>query len=187
MLVKCCNKHSSTFYAEKSTNLENIFIRSLRENPFDRRRTKDFAGNVENGIAKETPDGEKGLGGIFAFAWWSRLIAIDGKIKATSNAIGNPHETFRNDSVTRSKPVPHDVSTRPNSTNDCTKPLCFFFHVKTAAISLPYFVAETLVTRLGKRSRRARVSDGTYQFSVFHGTFDNCRGSNDKRRGQRLL
>lgn len=48
--------------------------------------------------------------GTFAFASWARLIAIDGKIKATWNAtataIGKPHEIFRNDSVTRSKPEP---------------------------------------------------------------------------------
>ncbi|KAK1134032.1 hypothetical protein K0M31_011817 [Melipona bicolor] len=37
------------------------------ENPFDRRRTKDFEENEENGIAKENPGGEKGARRYFCF------------------------------------------------------------------------------------------------------------------------
>lgn len=59
---------------------------------------------LANRIVKGNPG--KGLGDTFAFASWARLIAIDGKIKATverdCGAIGNPRKTFRNDSVTRS-------------------------------------------------------------------------------------
>lgn len=68
--------------------------------------TKDLA---TNGDDREREPRERARG-TFAFASWARLIAIDGKIKATWNAtatvIGKPHEMFRNDSVTRSKPEP---------------------------------------------------------------------------------
>lgn len=72
------NLQSSIINFRKYSHEDPTKIRTIDEERKISRKT-------ENRIAKKNSGGEKGLGSIFTFAW-SRLIAIDGKIKATSNA-----------------------------------------------------------------------------------------------------
>lgn len=67
---------------------------------------------------------------------------------------------------------------------DCTKAFFSRENHQEPRYSL-VFHSWNAVTRLGKRSGRAPVLDGTYQFSMFYRTFDNCQVSKDKRE-QRL-